>query len=66
MFEKGVEVGRIPQVYDDGSVAKGRLRRVDIVKGFELETRYLKSMGKVKAKEGKQEAAKGITDKKAD
>ena len=43
LFRKGQEVGRIPHVFRDGSVAKGRFRKNDIVKGFELEERLRRS-----------------------
>ncbi|CAD7701425.1 unnamed protein product [Ostreobium quekettii] len=50
MFEGGQEVGRIPHVYSDGSVAKGRYGRGDIIKGFELDSRYTRT----KAEEAKK------------
>jgi len=37
MFENGKEIGRIPHVFADGSVAKGRYRKTDIIKAFDLE-----------------------------
>lgn len=44
LFEKGEERARLPQLYEDGGRVTGsRMRRVDIVKGFELDVRYAKS-----------------------
>ncbi|KAL4853602.1 Thioredoxin-related transmembrane protein 2 [Chlorella vulgaris] len=37
LFEKGKEVGRIPHVFEDGSVASMKIRRQDIVVAFGLE-----------------------------
>ncbi|GMH39830.1 hypothetical protein BSKO_07734 [Bryopsis sp. KO-2023] len=45
MFEDGKEIARIPHVFSDGSVAKGRYRKGDIVKGFELDMRYTRTKG---------------------
>ena len=39
MFDGGKEVARIPHVFADNSVARGRFRKNDIVKGFDLERR---------------------------
>jgi hypothetical protein len=44
LFEKGEETGRLPALYDDGTkVSGGRMRRVDIVKGFGLDERFAKT-----------------------
>ncbi|XRB09678.1 thioredoxin-related transmembrane protein 2 [Pycnococcus provasolii] len=45
LFEGGREVARIPHVYPDGRVAKGRFFWSDLVKGFELDMRYARSRG---------------------
>eukprot|EP00193_Tetraselmis_chui_P008793 CAMPEP_0177766778 /NCGR_PEP_ID=MMETSP0491_2-20121128/8702_1 /TAXON_ID=63592 /ORGANISM="Tetraselmis chuii, Strain PLY429" /LENGTH=295 /DNA_ID=CAMNT_0019283207 /DNA_START=201 /DNA_END=1088 /DNA_ORIENTATION=+ len=46
MFESGVEVGRIPHVFADGSFPKGKFRRSDIVKAFDLDSHYIRTVGK--------------------
>ena len=43
MFRDGAEIGRIPHVFRDGSVAKGRYRRQDIVKAFELDALFVRT-----------------------
>ena len=45
LFEGGNEVARIPHVYPDGRVAKGRFMWADLVKGFELDMRFARSRG---------------------
>mmetsp|Transcript_37002 Transcript_37002/g.104458 ORF Transcript_37002/g.104458 Transcript_37002/m.104458 type:complete len:316 (+) Transcript_37002:263-1210(+) len=40
MYEKGEEVGRIPHVFSDGSFAKGKFRRSDIVRAFDLDGQH--------------------------
>mmetsp|Transcript_4339 Transcript_4339/g.5795 ORF Transcript_4339/g.5795 Transcript_4339/m.5795 type:complete len:283 (+) Transcript_4339:101-949(+) len=37
LFEGGLEVGRIPHRFSDGSIAKGRYRKADIIKAFDLD-----------------------------
>lgn len=70
LFENGVESARIPHVYPDGSVAKGKYRKVrlssrklvwgqlwsqiDLVRGFELDMRYAKTLGKKENKKKDQ------------
>ena len=39
LFEDGEEVARIPHVFPDGTVVRGRFRERDIVRGFDLEKR---------------------------
>lgn len=55
MFKAGVEVGRIPQVFQDGSCAKGKFTRSDIVRAFDLDGIYarLAATGKDKKKKKK-------------
>lgn len=67
MFEDGEEVGRIPHVFPDGSVAKGRYNRRDIIKGFELDSRYTRSKAQEAKKqaEEKHEQSKKETDTKS-
>ena len=43
MYEKGEEVGRIPHVFADGSFAKGKFRRSDIVRAFDLDGQYART-----------------------
>lgn len=49
LFEKGKEAGRIPHVYPNGAVAKGRFRQKDIIVGFDLEKRFNKLQGSASA-----------------
>lgn len=37
LFEDGKEIGRIPHVFSDGSVARGRYRKADVIKAFDLD-----------------------------
>ena len=72
LFEKrGEERGRLPRLYDDGSRMTGsRMRRVDLVKGFELDVRYAKTRtADADAEKEKEEAGKtkkGAEAKKKD
>lgn len=43
MYKGGEELGRVPRVFKDGTVAKARLRKKDIVSSFELDTLYTKT-----------------------
>eukprot|EP00951_Prasinocladus_malaysianus_P009410 scaffold68662_cov37-Prasinocladus_malaysianus.AAC.1 len=60
MFEAGEEIGRIPHVFSDGSFAKGKFRRSDIVRAFDLENQYARTLkgesfkSSQKAKSGKE------------
>ncbi|QDZ25518.1 thioredoxin domain-containing protein [Chloropicon primus] len=54
LFKGGKEVARIPHVFKDGSFVKGRYRKKDIIKGFDLDG---KSKRKTTAK-SKREAKK--------
>lgn len=43
LFERGKEVFRMPHMFANGSVVKGRFGRTEIVKGFELDKRVSKA-----------------------
>ena len=43
MFREGEEIGRSPHVFRDGSVAKGRYRKQDIIKAFELDALFVRT-----------------------
>ncbi|KAK3270573.1 hypothetical protein CYMTET_21034 [Cymbomonas tetramitiformis] len=56
MFEGGKEICRIPHVFSDGSVAKGRYRKRDLIRGFDLDNATYK--GKTTTVEKKNEKTK--------
>ena len=40
---RGAEIGRVPHVYSDGRIARGRFRRNDIITAFQLDAIFVKS-----------------------
>ena len=48
MYHAGKETLRAPQLYEDGSrvLGGGRMREVDLLTGFEIESRYRRTRGK--------------------
>lgn len=60
MFEDGKEIGRIPHVFADGSVARGRYRKADLIKAFDLdhEGAALSAVAAKKDKKAKKEGKK--------
>lgn len=48
MYEAGVEVGRIPHVFADGSYPKGKFRRSDIIRAFDLDGHYVRTVAAAK------------------
>jgi len=56
MFEAGKEVGRIPHIFADGSVARGRYRKADLIKAFDLDHEGA-ALSEVAAKKARKEKA---------
>jgi len=56
MFENGKELGRIPHIFADNSVARGRYRKADLIKAFDLdhEGAALSAIAKKEAKKDKK------------
>lgn len=50
MFRDGKEIGRVPHVYADGSIAKGRYRKQDLIKAFELDALYIRASSAKRAR----------------
>ena len=48
LYHAGKETLRAPQLYEDGSrvLGGGRMREVDLLTGFEIESRYRRTRGK--------------------
>mmetsp|Transcript_14117 Transcript_14117/g.36227 ORF Transcript_14117/g.36227 Transcript_14117/m.36227 type:complete len:292 (-) Transcript_14117:277-1152(-) len=44
MYQAGVEVGRIPHVSADGSYSKRKFRRSDIIRAFDLDGHYARTV----------------------
>lgn len=61
LFEKGVEVVRVPHMYKDGRIARARLRKEDLIAAFSLDDRKKKETIKAML-----EKPKSIAEKKKD
>lgn len=62
-FENGKEIGRIPHVFPDGSVARGRYRRADLIKAFDMEN-GMAALTEAALRKEKKEATKKENGKK--
>ncbi|PSC76316.1 Thioredoxin-related transmembrane 2 [Micractinium conductrix] len=66
-FEGGKEVGRIPHLYEDGTVSNIRIRRKDVISAFGLKEAAAEEKGRAAgggSAQGKQGASKGGSSKK--